>query len=112
MGTTTALLTVDEFLKLPDIEERRVELIQGEVVDMPGGGPVHEIVKANLIGIVRDWLKGNPNPNVSEARQQGGLGGLSGEAYDPDIHPGQTDHARAGQNSRGPGRATRFQYSR
>jgi len=60
MGTTSALMTVDEFLKLPDIEERRVELIQGEVVDMASGGPVHETVKSNLNGIVRDWLKDHP----------------------------------------------------
>jgi Uma2 family endonuclease len=36
MATTTALMTVDEFLKLPDIEEQRVELIQGEVIPMAG----------------------------------------------------------------------------
>lgn len=60
MGTTTALLTVDAFLKLPDIEEQRVELIQGEVVDMGSGGSIHETVKSNLIGIVRDWLKDHP----------------------------------------------------
>jgi Uma2 family endonuclease len=60
MGTTSALMTVDEFLKLPDIEERLVELIQGEVVDMASGGPVHETVKSNLNGIVRDWLKDHP----------------------------------------------------
>jgi Uma2 family endonuclease len=53
---TTALMTVDEFLKLPDLEERRVELIQGEVVDMPSGGPVHERVKANLTEILVVWL--------------------------------------------------------
>ncbi|HUE05147.1 MAG TPA: Uma2 family endonuclease [Bryobacteraceae bacterium] len=48
MSTTTAPMTVDEFLSLPDIEEQRVELIEGEVVDMPTGGPDHERVKSNL----------------------------------------------------------------
>jgi Uma2 family endonuclease len=57
MGTTSALMTVDEFLKLPDIEERRVELIEGEVVELPSGEAIHEIVKSNLIGIVIDWLE-------------------------------------------------------
>jgi Uma2 family endonuclease len=57
LATITALLTVDEFLKLPDVEERRVELIQGEVVDMPSGGPVHERVKSNLIEILAFWLR-------------------------------------------------------
>ena len=57
VSTTTAPLTVDEFLKLPDIEDQRVELIDGEVVDMPGGGRAHEIVKSNLIDILGPWLK-------------------------------------------------------
>jgi len=52
MSTTTAPLTVDEFFNLPDIEEQRVELIDGEVVEMPSGGPAHEQVKANLIRIL------------------------------------------------------------
>ncbi len=45
MSTTTAPMTVDEFLSLPDIEEQRVELIEGAVADMPdmpAGGPNHE----------------------------------------------------------------------
>jgi|HubBroStandDraft_1064217.scaffolds.fasta_scaffold12987_3 Uma2 family endonuclease len=56
MSTTTAPLTADEFLKLLDTEEQRVELIDGEVVDMPGAGPAHERVKANLIRILNRWL--------------------------------------------------------
>jgi len=57
MSTTIAPLTVDEFLTLPDIEEKRVELIDGEVVDMPSGGPAHETVKSNLIEILAPWAK-------------------------------------------------------
>jgi len=56
MGTTSALMTVDEFLKLPDIEERRIELIHGEVVDMAGAGLVHEYVKGNLNETLAVWL--------------------------------------------------------
>jgi Uma2 family endonuclease len=57
MSTTTTPLTVDEFFSLPDIEERIVELIDGEVVEMPRGGPNHEQTKANLIEILVPWLK-------------------------------------------------------
>ena len=57
MSTTTAPLTADEFLRLLDTEEQRVELIHGEVVDMPSGGPAHERVKANLNEILVPWLK-------------------------------------------------------
>ncbi|HXM44806.1 MAG TPA: Uma2 family endonuclease [Bryobacteraceae bacterium] len=56
MSTATAPMTADEFLKLLDTEEQRVELIDGEVVDMPGGGPNHEAVKANLNEILVAWL--------------------------------------------------------
>jgi len=56
MSTTTAPMTADEFLKLLDTEEQRVELIYGEVVDMPSGGPAHEQVKANLNRILDRWL--------------------------------------------------------
>lgn len=56
MATTTALMTVDEFLKLPDLEEQRVELIQGEVIPMAGAGLVHEFVKGNLNEILTVWL--------------------------------------------------------
>ena len=56
MAATTALMTVDEFLKLPDIEEQRVELIQGAVTPMAGAGLVHEFVKGNLNEILTLWL--------------------------------------------------------
>jgi Uma2 family endonuclease len=57
MGTTSALMTVDEFLKLAELDERRVELFQGEVVELPSGEAIHEFVKSNLMAIVIDWLK-------------------------------------------------------
>lgn len=56
MSTTTAPITADEFLKLLDTEDRRVELIAGEVVEMSTGGPVHEQAKANLNEILVAWL--------------------------------------------------------
>jgi Uma2 family endonuclease len=67
LATTTALLTVDEFLKLPDVEERRLELIQGEVLDMPSGGPVHERADLSVLssdrvdGKLQDLLQGAPD---------------------------------------------------
>lgn len=58
MGTTSALLTVDDFLKLPD-DGQRIELIQGEVVSMGRGGFPHEMVKSNLIEILGTWIRSN-----------------------------------------------------
>ena len=38
MSTTTAPMTVDEFLKLPELEGGKMELIHGEVVSMAYAG--------------------------------------------------------------------------
>ncbi len=58
MGATRALLTVEDFLKLPD-DGQRIELIQGEVVSMGRGGFPHEMVKSNLIEILGTWVRSN-----------------------------------------------------
>ena len=59
MSTTTAPMTVDEFYKLLESAEQRLELIDGEVVEMPSGGPTHERVKANLNRVLARWLDQN-----------------------------------------------------
>jgi len=55
MGATTTALTVEDFLRLPEPEGQRIELIEGEVVAMGRGGYAHEIAKANLIEILVAW---------------------------------------------------------
>jgi len=59
MGTTTTLVTVQEFLALPEPEGQRIELIGGEVVSMGRGGAGHEWVKANLIELLGAWTRQN-----------------------------------------------------
>jgi Uma2 family endonuclease len=56
MSTTTAPITADEFLKQLDSQGQRLELMDGELIDMPSGGPAHEQVKANLNRILVAWL--------------------------------------------------------
>jgi Uma2 family endonuclease len=60
MGATTTLVTVQEFLQLPEPEGQRMELIGGEVVTMGYGKIRHEVVKKNLIRILVVWLAQNP----------------------------------------------------
>jgi Uma2 family endonuclease len=60
MGATTTLVTVREFLQLPEPEGERMELIGGEVVTMGYGKAPHEIVKKNLVRILVVWLAQNP----------------------------------------------------
>ena len=56
---TTTLVTVQEFLRMPEPEGQRIELIGGEVVTMGRGGIPHETVKKNLIRMLVLWLGGN-----------------------------------------------------
>ena len=38
MATTTALLTIEQFLQLPEEETQRCELVEGEIVPMGNAG--------------------------------------------------------------------------
>ena len=60
MGATTTLVTVREFLQLPEPEGERMELIGGEVVTMGRGKIPHEVVKSNVLQILSVWLAKNP----------------------------------------------------
>ena len=60
MGATTTLVTVQEFLALPEPEGQRIELIGGEVASMSFGHIPHEVVKKNLTKILVVWLAHNP----------------------------------------------------
>ena len=57
---TTTLVTVQEFLQMPEPEGQKLELIGGEVVSMGRGKTPHEVVKKNLNKILVVWLAQNP----------------------------------------------------
>lgn len=81
MRTTTAPMTVEEFLKLPEVEGEKKELIHGEVVSMAYAGFVHERVKSNLIKILSAWLGRHPFGQVfAETTYR-----LEGDALAPDL---------------------------
>ena len=48
MATTTAPLTVEQFLQLPEEQTFRCELVEGEIVPMGNANRQHEWVKANV----------------------------------------------------------------
>lgn len=60
MAATTTPMTVEEFLRLPEVEGERLELIHGEVVCMGLAAYPHEITKANLNRILTVWSIQNP----------------------------------------------------
>jgi len=64
MGATTTLITVEEFLKLPEVEGERLELINGEVNSMGQAGYPHELTKSNLIRLLTLWSVQNPPSRV------------------------------------------------
>ena len=49
-------MTVDEFLKLPEVECGKLELIDGEIFPLEYAGFVHARVKSNLNEILVVWL--------------------------------------------------------
>lgn len=60
MGATTTLVTVQEFLEMPESEGAVEELVGGEIVSMPPAGQPHEVTKSNLIRVLTPWTLQNP----------------------------------------------------
>lgn len=60
MGTSTTLVTVQEFLQMPEPEGQKLELIGGKVISMGRGKIPHEVVKKNLNKILVVWLAQHP----------------------------------------------------
>jgi Uma2 family endonuclease len=60
MSTTAALLTVDEFLALPEEPGVRRELIGAEIIAMAGAGLPHEITKSNFDRWFWKYFEHNP----------------------------------------------------
>ncbi len=55
---TKTLLTVDEFLRLPEPRDEKYELIEGERVLMSPTMPLHNLTRDNLLVLLRVFLKG------------------------------------------------------
>jgi len=60
MGATTTLVTVPEFLQMPEPEGQRLELMGGEVISMGYGSAPHEFTKSNINQVLAVWLARNP----------------------------------------------------
>jgi Uma2 family endonuclease len=59
MGVTTALLTVEQYMELPEEETMRTELVEGEIVRMSNSGYLHERTKANAADLLRAYIAEN-----------------------------------------------------
>lgn len=56
----TARFTVSEYLRLETSAKERHEYRDGRIVAMAGGSPNHSLIIANIIGELRNQLKGKP----------------------------------------------------
>ena len=56
-GPTTTYLTADEFWKLPEIEGKRLELVEGCVVEMAPAGPRHNEIAFYLAVLIFQYVK-------------------------------------------------------
>lgn len=59
MGVQTGLLTVEEFLKLPDPKEGHLELHHGEVVVMPGPKLGHQRIQGRIMLLLAQLTGGH-----------------------------------------------------
>jgi hypothetical protein len=56
MAIRKSLMTADELLRLPD-DNMRHELVRGELRTMPPAGGEHGFVGAELLGLVREYVR-------------------------------------------------------
>jgi len=64
MSTAAVLLTVDEFLQLPESETVRRELCEGVVIELSFALSRHEIVKSDINAAVTVWAVGSGRGKV------------------------------------------------
>jgi Uma2 family endonuclease len=56
----TRRYTIEEYLRNEQDSSQRHEYYNGEIVAMAGGSPEHSLIIANIVGEVRNRLKGSP----------------------------------------------------
>ena len=57
MASTTTRLTIDDFERLPDEEARGHELVDGELVDVSGNNPEHNLLRDFLLELLRPIVR-------------------------------------------------------
>jgi Uma2 family endonuclease len=65
MSTVATRLTVDQFLARPERGDVREELIEGEVIEVGRGGPLHEETKARFCQKLGHYFEHSKLPGVA-----------------------------------------------
>jgi Uma2 family endonuclease len=91
MTPTTTLLTVEEFMQLPETDGPKAELIDGVVVAKEIANWVHELMKVRLNEVLTVYLAGTPHSKVfAEATFAVTARGV----FVPDLAVGRMNEAR------------------
>ncbi len=53
----TQLITLEQFWELPEIPDKQVELVRGELVEMPPPGAIHNVIVDEIHGLLRAFVK-------------------------------------------------------
>jgi Uma2 family endonuclease len=81
MAATTTLLTIDDFERLPDDIAKGHELVDGELVDVSGNAPVHNLLRDYLIELVRPFVAVHGLGTVIGEQEYD----FEGNAHGPDV---------------------------
>jgi Uma2 family endonuclease len=57
---TGALMTVEEFVQMETADNESYELVDGELVPLPSGTPLHSIIRDRMVQLVRNYFDRNP----------------------------------------------------
>jgi Uma2 family endonuclease len=78
---TTTSLTIDDFERLPADAVRHRELVDGELIDVSGNTPLHNIVRDRLLSHLMAWAEAQAAGMVIAEQEYDFLG----NAHGPDV---------------------------
>src|SRR5580658_5714422 len=81
MAATTTLLTIDDFERLPADIAKGHELVDGELVDVSGNTPLHNLLKDYLIAILLFFITDHGLGTVISEQEYE----FEGNAHGPDV---------------------------
>jgi Uma2 family endonuclease len=80
MAATTGL-TIDDFEQLPDDLARNHELVDGELIDVSGNNPQHNLLRDSLVEILRPFVREHRLGTVIAEQEYD----FDGNAHGPDL---------------------------
>ena len=80
MATTTSL-TIDDFERLPSDAVQQRELVDGELIDVSGNTPLHNIIRDRLLSCLLAWAETQAAGMVIAEQEYDFLG----NAHGPDV---------------------------